>query len=113
MDRNTVLSVSPDADALVVRHQTLKNAGMKVTSVMTLAEARFEIEMGRCGQLLICHRLSADQAQDIAQLFRRYCPKGRIVFVRDGYDPPVPKTADTSVPESSGPQGIVQALRAA
>lgn len=43
MDRNAVLSVSPDENALVVRHATLKNAGMKMTPVLTLAEAKFEI----------------------------------------------------------------------
>jgi hypothetical protein len=113
MDKKAVLSVSPNERALIVRHNTLKNAGMKVTSVLTPAEARFEIEMGRCGQLLMCHRLSPDQADDIAELFRRYCPEGRIVFVTDHSDPRVPNGVDALVEESSGPQEIVHALRAA
>lgn len=114
MDKNTVLSYSPDEEALVVRQRVLRDAGMKVISVLTAAEARFEIEMGRCGNLLICHRLSPEQADDIARLYRRYCRMGRIVFVTDGVPPArVPPEADSSVSESSGPGRILQALRAA
>jgi hypothetical protein len=113
MDKNAVLSVSPSEDALIVRHTILRNAGMRVTSVLTLAQARFEIEMGRCAHLLMCYRLSTRQAEDIAKLFRRYCPEGRIVFVTDGPKPEgVPTGVDSYVPESSGPLEIVQALRA-
>jgi hypothetical protein len=114
MDKNTVLSYSPDEKALVVRHRVLRDAGMKVISVLTPAEARFEIEMGRCGNLLICYRLSTEQAGDITRLYRRYCPAGRIVFVTDGATRPrVPPEVDSSVLESSGPGPILQALRAA
>lgn len=70
MDKNSVLSYSPDENALLVRHTALREAGMNVISVLTPAEARFEIEMGRCGNLLICHRLSPQQADDIARLYR-------------------------------------------
>jgi len=114
MERNTVLSVSPSKEKLIVRHATLRDAGMKVVSVFTLAEARFEIQMGRCGSLLMCHRLSTKQADDIAKLFRRYCPQGRIVFVTEGSNQAsAAPEADAYVPESSGPQELVQALRAA
>lgn len=113
MDKKAVLSVSPSEDALIVRHTALQNAGMHVTSVLTLTEARFEIEMGRCGSLLMCHRLSARQAEDVARLFRRYCPEGRIVFVTDGpHSHTAPEDVDTYIPESGGPDEIVQALRA-
>ena len=113
MDQNAVLSVGPNEGALLVRHTALQSAGIQVTSVMSLAAARFEIEMGRCGHLLMCHRFSTRQAEDIARLFRRYCPQGRIVFVTDGPNlDGVPQNADTYVPESSGPRQIVQVLRA-
>lgn len=113
MERNTVLSVSPSKEKLIVRHTALRDAGMKVVSVFTLTEARFEIEMGRCGNLVICHRLSSEQADDIAKLFRRYCPQGRIVFVTEGSQASAPREADAYVAESSGPQELVQALRKA
>jgi hypothetical protein len=41
MERNTVLSVSPNKEKLIVRHTTLRIAGMKVVSVLSPAEARF------------------------------------------------------------------------
>ena len=114
MERNTVLSVSPNKETLIVRHTTLRDAGMKVVSVLTPAEARFEIQMGRCGNLLMCHRLSSEQADDIAKLYRRFCPKSRIVFVTEGSSrASAPQEADAYVPESSGPQELLHALRAA
>jgi len=62
----------------------------------------------------MCYRLSSEQANDIAKLYRRYCPKGRIVFVTEGsIQASVPREADAYVPESSGPQELLQALRAA
>ena len=113
MDKNTVLSVSPSKKALIVRHTILRDTGMKVISVFTEAEARFEIQMGRCGNLLICYRLLRKQADDIAKLYRRYCPKGRIVFVTEGAsEPSVPQEADTHIPEPSVPHQLLQALRA-
>jgi hypothetical protein len=112
MDKNTVLSVSPSKDALILRQTILSNAGMKVISVFTLAEARFEIQMGRCGNLLMCYRLSSEQAGDIANLFRRYCPEGRIVFISDGTgQPTAPNEADASIPESGAPEHLLQAVR--
>jgi hypothetical protein len=112
MDKNSVLSCSPSDEALIVRHTFLRNAGMEVTSVHSPAEARFEIEMGRCGSLIICHQLSSLEANEISELFRRYCPKGRIVFVTGGPTPDqVPEAADIYVPESSGPLQILNALR--
>ena len=112
MEKNTVLSVTPNKDALVVRETALQKGGFKVISVMTPIEARFEIEMGRCGTLLICHRLSETDANEIAHLFRRYCPNGQIIFVTDtSRQERVPGDADITLPESKGAEMIVQALR--
>jgi DNA-binding response OmpR family regulator len=112
MDKDRVLSVTPNKDALVVRETALQNAGFKVTSVMSRIQARFEIEMGRCGTLLICYRLTKADAAEMARLFRRYCRGGRIIFVTEAPAPKdVPVDADVTVPESSGAELIVQALR--
>jgi hypothetical protein len=48
MDHNMVLSLSPDQRTLASREVTLRSSGMKVISVMSPIQARFEIEMGRC-----------------------------------------------------------------
>jgi hypothetical protein len=114
MDKNSVLSYCPSEEALIERQNSLRNAGMNVISALTPSEARFEIEMGRCGNLLICYRLSSQQIEDIAKLYKRYCPEGRIIFVTGGEKrDKAPQQADASVPESSGSDRILQALRAA
>ena len=111
MDQNTVLSLSPDQAALASREVTLRSGGMKVISVMSAIQARFEIEMGRCGVFLICYRLSAIAADELTRLFRRYCPQGQIVFVTQlPGDDSVPAEANVTVLESSGPETILRAL---
>ena len=95
----------------LLRETALHHGGFKVISVMTLIEARFEIEMGRCGTLLICYHLSEIEANEISRLFRRYCPCGRIIFVTESSrKKPVPAEADITLPESEGAELIVQAL---
>src|SRR3954465_12545216 len=101
MDKNTVLSLSPDQRALVSREVALRSGGMKVISVMSPIQARFEIEMGRCGVFLICYRLSPIAANELTTLFRRHCPQGQIVFVTEVPDDDgVPPEANITVPES-------------
>src|SRR5712671_5501717 len=111
MDKNTVLSLSPDQRALASREATLRSGGMKVISVMSPIQARFEIEMGRCGVFLICYRLSPIAADELTTLFRRYCPHGQIIFVTElPGDERVPAEANLAVPESNGPEDILRAL---
>jgi len=111
MDQNTVLSLSPDQAALTSREVTLRSGGMKVISVMSSVEARFEIEMGRCGVFLICYRLSPIAADELTTLFRRCCPQGQIIFVTElPGDERVPAEANITLPESSGTENILLAL---
>jgi len=111
MDKNTVLSLSPDQRALASREVALRSGGMKVVSVMNPIQARFEIEMGRCGVFLICYRISATDAGELTRLFRSYCPQGQIIFVTElPGDERVPAEANVTVPESSGPENILRAL---
>jgi hypothetical protein len=110
MDKNTVLSFSTDRNSLVQRECALRNGGFEVISVESEIQARFEIEMGRCGVLLICFRASAATTQELTSLFRQSCPNGIIIFVmRPSYE--VPTKVDYIVPESDEPEAIVQALR--
>lgn len=115
MDKKTVLSLSPSREALRSRETALCNGGMKVISVMTEVQARFEITMGACGVLLICYRLSESDAEDVTQLYRKYCPKGRIVFVTEPSKGKshAPAGSDFIVPESGGPELILKALNGA
>lgn len=112
IENNAVLSLTPSWDALVIRENALQSGGFKVISVMSPIQARFEIEMGRCGTLLMCYRLSPADTSELSRLFRRYCPGGRIIFVtettrqeRDSVD------ADITLPESRGAEELVKILK--
>ncbi|HEY6763674.1 MAG TPA: hypothetical protein VI386_02795 [Candidatus Sulfotelmatobacter sp.] len=110
---STVLSLSFDAETLRRRESALRKEGFEVISVHSPAQARFEIEMGRCGIFVTCRLVPDIINRDLMSLFRRYCSTGWIVFVTGDdesstttYEPP----ADVRVPESQDPEGIVQAL---
>jgi hypothetical protein len=81
-------------------------------SVETEIQARFEIEMGRCGVLLVCFRTHPETTRELTDLFRRNCQDGRIIFVKNQSDASVPQEADFVVPESAGPEAIIRALQA-
>lgn len=110
MDTQTVLSLSTEHDLLAERETALRNSGFKVISVQTESQARYEIEMGRCGVLLICFRVHPEKARQLTVLFKTNCPSGRIIFVMNKSPEKAPEAADYVVPESAGPEAIVQAL---
>ena len=85
----TVLAVSPDRQLAGQREAALTKAGFYVVSVHTEAAARFEIYFGRCGVLLLCHKLDRGVREALARDFHRLCPGPFIVSVlaheRDHY----------------------------
>jgi hypothetical protein len=103
---DTILSITPSKEALIVREATLRKGGFKVISVISPVQARFEIEMGRCGTLLFVPIVCQKQIQaKWLACSDDYCTEGRIVFVTDVPRPErVPVDADIAVPESSGPE---------
>jgi len=112
MEKNTVLSLSPSQDALAKREATLRSGGLKVISVLSPIQARFEIEMGRCGVFVICYRVSKDQAEELTRLFRRNWPEGRVIFVTDpGHRDEVPRGTDLAVPESNCGEMVLRAVK--
>jgi hypothetical protein len=112
MKKNTVLSLSPSQDALAKREATLRRGGLKVISVLSPIQARFEIEMGRCGVFVVCYRVSKELAEELTRLFRRNCPEGRVIFVTDaGHKDEVPRGTDLVVPESNCGELVLQAVK--
>ena len=112
MEKNTVLSLSPSQDALAKREATLRSGGLKVISVLSPIQARFEIEMGRCGIFVICYRVSTEQAEELTSLFRKNCPEGRVIFVmQPGHNQEVPRGTDFAVPETKGGELVLQAVK--
>ena len=92
------------------RAAALNRAGFEVFSTSIENHARTQIETGRRGVLLICFRISLRQANELASLFRRNCPDGQVIFiVKDTHD--LAADADAFIPDSKGPQAIVQVLR--
>jgi len=110
MNENTVLSFSPDPNLLLQREAALRNGGFEVISVKTESHACFEIEMGRCGVLLVCYTASAGAIRDLTKLFRRRCPTGRIVLVTNRTDESVPHEVNYVVSDSAGPEAVVKVL---
>ena len=101
-DRNSelVLSISRDESLLKVREHALRSAGYEVFSVTTEVKARFEIEMGQCGVLLLCHTLNQAVQRDLATLFAKNCHTGVIAFVMRSSDARPSPFADISLSDS-------------
>src|SRR5207245_10398844 len=103
----TVLSFSNDPKHLLEREAAIRNGGFGVISVSSETAARFEIEMGRCGVLLICYTIPPLVSVGLASLFRRSCTGGlRIVVLNDQ----AASDADVAIPASDGPDAIVRAM---
>jgi hypothetical protein len=49
--------------------------------VYSAGEALFEISLGRCGVLLLCHKLSQPARAALAETFHNRCPDPYIVAV--------------------------------
>jgi hypothetical protein len=88
---STVLHVSPDSALAESRTNALTKIGCQVVNVETVSSAVFEINLGRCGILLLCHKLHAEGRSYLAEYFRKNCPDPFIIAVlaheRDHYPP--------------------------
>lgn len=91
---NTVLSLNPDGQTLCSQESALREIGFEVISVSTPIQARFEIEMGRCGIFLSSYITPLPIYRSLADLFRRSCPDGSVIFI-------------THQPVDSGPEADV------
>jgi hypothetical protein len=80
-NENTVLSLNPDGRTLLGEESALREGGFEVISVSTPLQARFEIEMGRCGVFLTSHITPLPICRDLINLFRVSCPDGTVVFL--------------------------------
>lgn len=114
METLTVLSLSFDAEALALRADALRRGGFEVVSVVSPAQARFEIEMGRCGIFLTDSMIADLVNADLFEIFRKNCPDGVTVYVMEGSLRPNARTpkADFVISKSEGANGIAKALQA-
>jgi len=79
--RKNVLHVSPDETLARSRHQVLSAVGFHVFCVYTVSAALFEISLGRCGTLLLCHQLKKNSRETLATFFHERCPEPFIVTI--------------------------------
>ncbi|HEX4487406.1 MAG TPA: hypothetical protein VH088_14130 [Terriglobales bacterium] len=114
MENLTVLSLSFNSEELARRAEALRGRGFEVVSVTSPAQARFEIEMGRCGIFLTDSMIADLVNTDLFEIFKRNCPDGVTVYVAEASLRPNARTprADFVIPKSEGANGVVNALAA-
>src|SRR5690242_11465686 len=91
MRASTVLHVSPDPALAESRTTALADIGYCVVTATMVSSAIFEISLGLCGILLLCHKLDHDGRNYVAEYFHKSCPDSYIVAVlahEDDYYPP-------------------------
>jgi hypothetical protein len=106
----TVLSLNPDRQSLLNHESALRESGFVVTSVYSPLQARFEIEMGRCGVFLTSDITPFVIYQDLANLFKRSCTGAVVAYVARQPDDAVPG-ADILLSDQDEPHTIVEKLR--
>jgi hypothetical protein len=77
----TILSVSPDLELSRTRHDALSRGGFEVISVHSEVAAQYEIQFGRCGVLILCHKLSSAARRSLARDFDTRCQEPFIVAI--------------------------------
>ena len=103
---NTVLSLNPDGQTLHNHEVALRENGFDVIVVSTPLQARFEIEMGRCGIFVSSYITPLPIYRSLADLFRRNCPDGLVIFVAHQAADGLPE-ADVLFFAHDEPQAIV------
>jgi hypothetical protein len=104
---NSILSLNPDGHALRSQEAALRENGFEVISVFTPLQARFEIEMGRCGVFLSSYITPLPIYRSLADLFRRSCPDGSVIFITQRPDDSVPE-ADLLLLDRDEPRAVVR-----
>ena len=107
---NIVLSLNPDGQKLHGQESVLRENGFEIISAATPLQARFEIEMGRCGIFLTSYITPFAIYRDLANLFRRSWPNGLVIFLMEHPDDNIPD-ADVLLSGEEPPGAVIQAIR--
>jgi hypothetical protein len=108
--KTTVLSLNPDRQSLFGHESALRENGFAIISVCSPLQARFELEMGRCGVFLTSFITPLVIYQDLANLFKRSCPSGLVAYVAQHPEDAIPG-ADILLSGQDEPRSIVDRLR--
>jgi DNA-binding response OmpR family regulator len=106
-----VLHVSPDPALAKSRTQVLTAIGYEVFSVQSVMAALFEMSLGRCGILLLCHKLDHTRRCTLAEYFHQKCPHPYIVAVLAHEDDYYPPQAHARVVFSQDHSSLVRIMR--
>ena len=109
--RRTVLHVSPDATLARSRTEALTVIGFEVSCVQTVGTALFEISLGRCGVLVLCHKLDPTGRCTLAEYFENNCPEPYIVAILAHEHDHYPPQAHARVVYSQDHQLLVGVMR--
>jgi hypothetical protein len=109
--RRSVLHVSPDATVARSRTEALKAIGFEVSCVQTVVAALFEISVGRCGVLVLCHKLGHTGRCTLAEYFQENCPEPYIVAILAHEHDHYPPQAHARVVYSQDHQPLVGVMR--
>ncbi len=107
----TVLHVCPDRVLAGSRRQVVTAIGYDVVWVQSESAALFEISLGRCGILLLCHRLPAAVRESLTNYFHAKCPDPYIVAVVAHEAEPHLPGAHAHVVYSADHAGLAAVLR--
>jgi hypothetical protein len=105
-----VLAVSPDKQLARLRHAIMSDAGFEVVSVNSESAARFEIHLGLCGVLLLCHKLGHPAREGLARDFEKRCPDPYIIAILANASDRFPKQAHKVLIHSPDFGPLVEAL---
>jgi hypothetical protein len=109
--RRTVLHVSPHTAITESRTRALTSIGCHVVGVATVGAALFEISMGLCGILLLCHKLDQTSRCTLAAFFEHNCPEPYIVAVLAHEHDQYPPQAHARVIYSQDHGPLLKAIR--
>jgi DNA-binding response OmpR family regulator len=107
----TILHVCPDRELAGSRRRVVRAIGYDVVWVENEGAALFEISMGRCGILLLCHLLPETVRGSLTEYFRTQCPDPYIVAVVAHETEPHPLGAHARVLYSADHAGLAALLR--
>ena len=107
----TVLHVCPDRELAGSRLLVLKAVGCDVVWVQSGGAALFEISLGRCGILLLCHKLSRATRTSVADYFHTNCPDHYIVAIVAHEAETHPRCAHARVIYSADHAGLAAVMR--
>lgn len=109
--QRTVLHVCPDRKLAGSRRRVVAAIGYDVIWVQSEGEAHFEISMGRCGVLLLCHLLPAAARASLIEYFHTRCPDPYVVAVVAHEAEPLLPGAHARVVYSADHAGLAMVMR--